>query len=731
MQPTEAPGVSSSVPEMQQQQQVSEHRTRAHPQGIRSNTLIYEAGTAELIPPVRRWSHDANPGQGRRFLVNVDATLKHLIAQEDTDGDMQITVEDNGPKTLYLRTAPSAGHNRFDIRGTYVLSNLLQELTLAKDSGKAHIVLDESQLSENPVDRLRRLICDRFWDELVRRIDASSIARAAPDPKDWTSDRTPRIYVPAGAPEQFAYFKRVAQEQPEIGLEVHLLPENITPELVRDLNEKPGILALAMEHAPDARSEADGPALRGVPFVVPGGRFNELYGWDSYFISLGLLVSGKTELARSIVTNLCFCIKHYGIVPNATRTYYLGRAHPPFLTDLTLRVYENIKHQPEAKTFLRQAILAAIKEYHTVWTAEPRLDPRTGLSRYLSRGVGVPPETEPTHFTHILQPYAEKHHMTYDEFVRAYNYGEIKEPALDTYFMHDRALRESGHDSSYRVEGICADLATVDLNCLLFKYETDIARAIRNEFQDGLIMTDEYCSGTPYASGETLSSSLWERKAKRRRLMMNDLMWNSEEGMFFDYNTAKRQRSTFESCTTLWTLWAGIATPEQAALIVKKGLPKFEALGGLLSTTEKSRGPLGPDRPGRQWDFPNGWAPHQIVAWTGLLRYHFTEDVERLVYKWLYMVTKAFVDFNGVVVEKYDVTRLTDPHRVYVEYGNQGLGFKGVNREGFGWTNASYVYGLQFANAHMRRALGTLTPYSTYCKALEWPSDDEAFDSER
>lgn len=615
--------------------------------------------------------------------MQVEATLESLKAQEDTDGNMQITIEDTGPKVMSLRTAASAGYNRFEVRGTYMLSNLLQELTLAKEYGRKQIILDEARLNENPVDRLSRLIKDHFWEGLTRRIDASSIEIAARDPKDWTDDPRPRIYIPPGAPEQYEYYSRVAEERPEIRLDVQMLPEKITPEIIRDMNEKPGLLAVAVEEYEEEDEEkGKKKALRGLPFVVPGGRFNELYGWDSYMESLGLLVNDRVDLAKSMVINFCFCIEHYGKILNATRSYYLGRSQPPFLTDMALRVYEKIKHEPNSKEFLRRSILAAIKEYHSVWTSEPRLDPVTGLSRYCPEGLGVPPETEASHFVHILQPYIDKHKMEFNEFVHAYNYGIIKEPELDDYFMHDRAVRESGHDTTYRFEGICANLATIDLNSLLFKYETDIARTIRSMFGDRLEMPVEFCKGTPYKPGEILSSAPWDRRAKRRKLTIDKLMWNEEEGMFFDYNIATKERCTYESCTTLWALWAGIASPQQAAAIVKKGLPKFEAYGGILAGTEKSRGKVGLQRPNRQWDYPYGWAPQQMLAWTGLLRYSFNDEAERLAYKWLFMITKAFVDFNGVVVEKYDVTRAVDPHRVDAEYGNQGLNFKGVAKEG-------------------------------------------------
>ncbi len=172
-----------------------------------------------------------------------------------------------------------------------------------------------------------------------------------------------------------------------------------------------------------------------------------MYGWDSYMESLGLIVNERTDLAKSMVQNFCFCIKHYGKILNANRTYYLGRTQPPLLTDMALRVYEKIRHEPGALNFLREAMLAAIKEYYTVWMAPPRFDPLTGLSRYRPGGIGVPPETEASHFTHILEPYAKKYSMEYFEFVRAYNRadGTITEPDLDEYFLHDRAVRESGY----------------------------------------------------------------------------------------------------------------------------------------------------------------------------------------------------------------------------------------------------------------------------------------------
>jgi alpha,alpha-trehalase len=219
-----------------------------------------------------------------------------------------------------------------------MLSNLLQELYLAKEYGRKQIIVDEARLHENSVNRLSRLIKDQFWEGLTRRTDASTIEMCARASKDWTADARLGIYIPISETKQYEFYTKIAREKPDLRLDVQLLPEKITPENLRDMNEKPGLLAIDMDEIDDP--ETGKKILRGKPFVVPGGRFNELYGWDSYMESLGLLVQEKVDLAKSMVENFCFCIKHYGKIPKATRSYYLCPSQPPFLTEMALRVYD-------------------------------------------------------------------------------------------------------------------------------------------------------------------------------------------------------------------------------------------------------------------------------------------------------------------------------------------------------------------------------------------------------
>ena len=557
------------------------------------------------------------------------------------------------------------------------MANFLQELFHAQKKGIEFLELDSAQLTEDPVSRLERLIKSSWWNNLTRTIDASGIAKSARDPKPGADpEDRPRIYVPHGAPEQHAYYTQLAQEMPELNLDVQWLPEGtITAEFIRGLNDRSGLLALEMEEDLDKRL-----GLKGHPFIVPGDRFNELYNWDACFCALGMIAT-HPELVKSILRNFAFEIKHYGKVLNANRSYYLGRSQPPFMTDLALRTYKATCDDAGAKDLLKLAIFAAMKEYHDYWMTTPRYDPESGLTRYRPIGVGICPETPAHEFTHVLKPYAEKYKMTIESFGRAYTYGEIHEPELDVFFLHDRALRENGHDTTKRLEGVCADLGTVDLNCLLYKIETDIAEAIRIAFDDRLEVPATFC-GHGQKAGRVHSSEDWEGAAEKRKQLFNKFMWNEEHGMYFDYNTETKMRTDFEYATTLWPLWCGVASPDQAALIVEKALPKFECLGGISTSTEHSRGPVSPKNPQRQWDYPYGWAPHQILAWDGLKKYGYHAEAERLAYRWLHMMTRVFSDYNGTVVEKYNVTTLDGSHKVSAEYGNQGKNFKYAPLEG-------------------------------------------------
>jgi len=517
-----------------------------------------------------------------------------ILEQEDTDGDCQITIQDAGPKVLQLGSLESQGQRKYDVRGTYALSILLQELALASEQGRSKIVLEESRLMENPVDRLNRMIKTHFWDGLTRCIDADGLEIICLDPKAKYANHRPRIYVPYEDDVQLAYWEETCRSKPKLNLQVCRLPKDITPQYVKSINKEPGILCLAMRQTQTPQNTS---MLKGVPFVVPGGRFNEMYGWDSYFEVLGLLEHNKIKVSQGMVDNFCYQIKHYGKILNANRSYYLTRSQPPFLTDMALQIYRRLSDSTKVQnqSWLATVMESCIKEYYNVWMSEPRYLPEIGLSRYHAEGIGMPPETESTHFDAILHPYAEKAGLTIVEYAARYNTGLISEPALDAYFVHDRTVRESGHDTTYRFEGKCANLCSLDLNSLLYKYEVDIAEYI-----------ETHCQGTfTMSNGKVELAATWRDAAAKRKERIDEYLWNEEAGMYFDYDVSEQKKEIYESVTTFWPMWSGVASPKQAQRIMQN-LAKFEVQGGLVSGTEHSRGHITLMRPNRQWDYPYG-----------------------------------------------------------------------------------------------------------------------------
>lgn len=618
--------------------------------------------------------------------LEVHSTLSALEKDEDTDQDKKITKDDTGDKIFKAKTIDGKA---VEIASTYHLSNLLQELALAKAEGLDTAEIPRSRIEEQPADRLSRLIKTKYWDNLTRRVDKDGLERILTDTKASDSLMR-RLYVPATDSVGQAYFKALEANFKQF--QVVVLPKDISPEYVKSINDKPGILSLKLDKG------------KGVPFVVPGGRFNEMYGWDSYFESVGLNVDGRADLSKAMIENFAYQIQHYGKILNANRSYYLTRSQPPFLTSFIRETYKALGEND--KKWLEEMTKAAIDEYYKVWMNQSTKLAPNGLNRYYAEGIGIPPETEEGHFDEHLEIYAEKSNMSIEEFAKAYQTGTLENtgfdadedlslPRLDEYFLHDRSLRESGHDTTWRLDGVCADLNPVSLNSLLYKYETDLAFLIKTYFDDSF----EY-------EGQTIDEALWLDKAEKRKILMNKLLWNDKDKVFYDYNYETQAPLVYESATNYYPLWAELATEKQAEHLKNSLLNTLKAKGGILSSSKASVEAFASSDVARQWDYPNGWAPHQMMLWKGLMNYGFESEAQEFIYRWLWMITKNATDYNGTIPEKYDVVNCT--HKVYAEYGNVGTEFDYITPSGFGWMNASYQYGLSLLDKDLKEKLNQL-----------------------
>jgi alpha,alpha-trehalase len=636
--------------------------------------------------------------------------LWRLEAQEDTDGDQKITAHDH--TTPFVIRDAIGGPVR-TLTNFYEMSVLLQELARASEKHTTEIAMDNLQLDESALDRTHRFIKEYFWNALTRRIDAQHIDQVVRDSK--ITAKYDYLYVPAADTVAVKYFRDIENSKlgqhrsPALKVVVLPPPEKITGTFVRNLDGEHGLLSLKLE------LNAHGEPVCGVPYVVPGGRFNELYCWDSYFIVLGLLQDGRTDLARGMADNLLYEVEYYGKVPNANRTYYLTRSQPPFLTSIVRAVYESGKTD---KAWLAAALKTALAEYQNVWLGRDRLVKIGGyeLSHYYDEGEGPCPEVEPGHYDEKIQPWLAQAKpanpdipLTPYRFLNEYLYCNqhadlmVDGLSLRQFFKHDRTVRESGHDTTHRFDDRTADFVSVDLNSLLYKYETDFADLIERDFDGNL----------PELGKDFSDAQSWRARANARKAAMMALMWDDQRGYFFDYDFANQRRSTYISATGLWPLWAKMLdtqNPEdldRAKRTAAFACAKLEKSAGLAATAQESVEDAR-RKDARQWDYPYGWAPHQMLAWQGLKNYGLDADASRLAYRWIYTITKNAHDYNGTIPEKYDV--VTGSHQVFVEYGNVGTKFTYIATEGFGWMNASFEVGLTFLTPTQIASLHRLEP---------------------
>ena len=647
--------------------------------------------------------------------VPVTDNFWRLAAREDTDGDHRITVHDH---VTPFEIRDETGATVCIVSNEYSLSVLLQELKRAEDSHISEIPFSSFHLNEPAVDRTHRLIKEYYWNALTRRIDAAHLDEVIRDPK--VISKADYLYVPRSDAAAVRYFQSIertdAEQHRSPALKVVILPnpDKIGGTFVRHLDGEHGLVSLALE------TNIDG-TMTGVPYVVPGGRFNELYYWDSYFITLGLLQDGRVDLAQGMADNLLYEIRHYGKIPNANRTYYLTRSQPPFLTRVIRAVYNS---GTVNRDWLANALKSAAAEYRNVWMNKDRLV-NIGpyhLNRYYDSGTGPCPEVEPGHYDDKILPWLdqvnrERRHragmsslsLTPFQFLNQYlycgNFADLTANGLtlDEFFKNDRAERESGHDTTHRFDDRASDFVTVDLNSLLYKYERDFAELLDTEFGGRLPGL-----GTNYGD-----AAFWRQQAAARKKAMMALMWDNQRGFFFDYDFADSKRSDYISATGLYPLWAKLLNPDDPAdrdrvtKIVSFMREHLEEPAGLAASAKESVAQARYHDP-RQWDYPYGWPPHQILAWQGLKNYGLDAEAGDLAYRWIYTIAKNAHDYDGVIPEKYDV--VTGSHDVFVEYGNVGTKFDYITTEGFGWMDASFEIGLTCLSTNQMDDLRALKP---------------------
>jgi len=377
------------------------------------------------------------------------------------------------------------------------------------------------------------------------------------------------------------------------------------------------------------------------PYVVPGGRFREIYYWDSYFTMLGLRADRRSDLVDAMLADFGSLIDRFGFIPNGTRSYYLSRSQPPLFAAMA-------QLKPLGNKAVDAALLRRLQAEHRFWM----------------RGIACLPEHGPGECEHVvrladgtvLNRYWDTRNTPRDEALdRDVATARDANRSSAEVYRDLRAAAESGWDFSSRWLVDPQRLATirttalipVDLNSLLFQLEQEIARR---------------CT----AAADRVCAQVFRRAAADRAKAVNHYLWNGAEKRFADYDIAAQAQTRVLSAATLFPLWVGMASREQADAVAQTTAAQLIAPGGVRTTQVRT---------GQQWDAPNGWAPLQWIALDGLERYGHQKLAHEIARRWISTVSRTWGE-TGRMLEKYDV-----------EEQKSGGGGEYPTQDGFGWTN--------------------------------------------
>lgn len=384
----------------------------------------------------------------------------------------------------------------------------------------------------------------------------------------------------------------------------------------------------------------DGSAL-SLPYryVVPGGRFREIYYWDSYFTMLGLVRDGHLADATAMVDNFADMLRRYGHVPNGSRSYYLSRSQPPFL-------YLMVGLLSADKPAAYARYLDALRTEHRFWMAgATSLHPGTASEHVVRLKDGA-----------LLNRYWDSRSTPREEaYVEDIRLAATAQRPPAAVYRDIRAAAESGWDFSSRwfADGRrfatirTTSLAPVDLNSLMFGMEQAISAGCARQ-------RDHACERA------------FAQQAARRARAIAGHLWNPAVGVYEDLNWQSDSRTGQVTAATLMPLFVGLATPDEAKQVAATVTARLLRPGGLATTTRATQ---------QQWDEPNGWAPLQWIAVAGLDRYGERDLAQTIAIRWVTTVSGVFA-CTGRLVEKYDV-----------DTGSAGGGGEYPVQDGFGWTN--------------------------------------------
>jgi alpha,alpha-trehalase len=479
-----------------------------------------------------------------------------------------------------------------------------------------------------------------IYGELFERVQLDHVY---PDSKNFVDA------LPVSAPEQVLAEYRQARSRPDFDLRKFVAAHFTAPPQAgaeyhtvpgQDIREHIDALWKVLERKPEDQRPYSSRLALPHRYVVPGGRFNEIYYWDSYFTMLGLEQSGRHDLTVAMLDNFAWLIDQFGHVPNGNRSYYLSRSQPPFFAAMV-----ELAAKRDGNATYRKYLPQLRREYEFWMEGERSLAPGAAHRRLVRLRDGT-----------LLNRYWDDRDTPREEAYREdiATARESGRPAADVY-RDLRAGAESGWDfgSRWLADGKTlrtihtTDFVPPDLNSLLYQLELTLAK------------------GCEVTADATCAQDMQARAAKRKAAV-DRVLWNAALGAYIDYDWRAQKSSERISAATLYPLYFKLGVPDKARTIAATVRAKLLQPHGIATTTANT---------GQQWDAPNGWAPLQWIAIGGLRNYNEESLAGTIAQRWVAKNLEVYRS-TGKLVEKYDVTGTA-----------AGGGGEYPLQDGFGWTN--------------------------------------------
>lgn len=477
---------------------------------------------------------------------------------------------------------------------------------------------------------------DKVYGELFKDVQ---LARIFPDSKTFVDA------IPKKDPKEIVKQYLEIKANPAIRFSLkNFIEENFelpkTPQLnyvQKEKNVADHIKNLwsVLQRQPDKQVEGSSLLALPYPYIVPGGRFREIYYWDSYFTMLGLKESGENEMIENMINNFAYLISTYGHIPNGNRSYYLSRSQPPFFS-MMIDLLSNIKGDYVYATY--QPLLQREYDY---W-----MDKTSGTSHVVKMPDGS-----------VLNRYYDNSATPRQEsYVEDVQVAEKNKRDKEVVLRNLRSAAESGWDFSSRWFADGKNLSTiqtidiipVDLNSLLYHLEKSLAFANK-------------------VSGNLLQQRYYNQLADRRRKAMNKYLWSSANNWYMDYNTKTNKITAEMTLAGMTPFFFNVAEQSKMAKAQRTLKKYFVKPGGVVTTLKNT---------GEQWDAPNGWAPLQWLTIVGLENYGQAALAKDIAKRWVKLNTKVYEN-TGKLLEKYNV----------VDLSLTAGGGEYPTQDGFGWTN--------------------------------------------